>query len=154
MTGMTRREFLSAAAGAITLPAFAFAQDRVDLASIRTRAEWRKAREKILANMQLVMGELPKMKRLPVEIVRIESEDLPGFTRAKIKYLSEEGDYVPAYLPTPKNLKRRARARLQCSACARRPGSLRSSCQLGRRRQSALRQRTHDARLRLHRARV
>lgn len=112
MTGTTRRDFLIAAAGVIALPAFAFAQDRVDLASIRTLAEWRKARQRILAGMQLVMGELPKMKRPPVEVVRHESEDLPRFTRAKIKYLSEEGDYVPAYLLKPKKLKRRAPAML------------------------------------------
>lgn len=112
MTETTRRDFLIAAAGTLALPAFAFAQDRADLASIRTLAEWRKARQRILAGMQLVMGELPKMKRPPVEVVRLESEDLPRFTRAKIKYLSEEGDYVPAYLLTPKKLKRRAPAML------------------------------------------
>jgi dienelactone hydrolase len=112
MTGMTRREFLTAAAGAIALPAFAFAQNRVDLANIRTRAEWRKAREQILANMQLVMGELPARAKPPVEIVKLAAEDLPRFTRAKIKYLSEPGDYIPAYLLIPKNLRRRARAML------------------------------------------
>ncbi|MGE0126561.1 MAG: alpha/beta hydrolase [Blastocatellales bacterium] len=112
MTGTTRRDFLIMMAGAGIQPAFALTQTKIDLANIRTRAEWRKAREKILASMQLVMGELPKRKRPPVEIVRLETEDLPRFTRAKIKYLSEEGDYVPAYLLTPKNLKRRAPAML------------------------------------------
>ncbi len=112
MTGTTRRDFLNTVVKAATLPAFAFAQTKVDLANIRSRAEWRKAREQILAAMQLVMGELPKRKGPPVKIVRLESEDLPGFTRAKIKFLSEEGDYVPAYLLTPKNLKRRAPAML------------------------------------------
>ncbi|MGH9940659.1 MAG: alpha/beta hydrolase family protein [Blastocatellia bacterium] len=112
MTVTTRRDFLTTAASAIIPPAFAFAQDKVDLADIRTRAEWRMAREQILAGMQLVMGELPKRKRPPVEIIRLESEDLTKFTRAKIKYLSEEGDYVPAYLLTPKDLKRPAPAML------------------------------------------
>src|SRR5262245_49945641 len=112
MIRTTRRDFLTTVASSFLLPTFLDAQDKVDLASIRTRADWRMAREKILAGMQLVMGELPKRNRPPVEIVRIESEDLPKFTRAKIKYLSEEGDYVPAYLLTPKNLKRPAPAML------------------------------------------
>jgi hypothetical protein len=99
-------------AKAIILPACAFAQDKVDLANIRTRAEWQRAREKILANMQLVMGELPKQKRPPAEIVRLETADSPGFTRTKIKFLSEANDYVAAHLLVPKRLKRRAPAML------------------------------------------
>ncbi len=112
MIETTRRDFLGTVAGAVVLPTFAFAQVKVDLANIRTRAEWQKACEKILANMQLVAGRLPKKKRSPVEIVKLVSEDATAFTRTKIKYLSEEGDYVPAFLLTPKRLKRPAPAML------------------------------------------
>jgi hypothetical protein len=108
----TRREFLSAAAGALMFPGIFNEGDRPDLSAIRTRAEWRKARQKILANLQLGMGELPKMKRSPVEVVKLESEELPEYTRAKIQYLSESNDRVPAHLLVPKRLKRRAPAML------------------------------------------
>jgi len=111
MTGTTRRDFLNTVAKAATLPAFAFAQTKVDLANLRTRTRWQRVREQILANMQLVMGELPK-KRPPVKIIKLESEETPNFTRTKIKYLAEADDYVPAYLLTPRGLKRRARAML------------------------------------------
>jgi hypothetical protein len=64
MAKTTRRDFLSTLAISIISPAIASSQTRVDTASIRTLAGWQKAREKILANMQLVMGELPKNSRL------------------------------------------------------------------------------------------
>ncbi|HKE05286.1 MAG TPA: alpha/beta fold hydrolase [Blastocatellia bacterium] len=112
MTRTTRRDFLTAATSAITLPAFMFAQDKIDLANIHTRAEWRMAREKILANMRLVMGELPKKKRPPVKIIRVHGEEAQAFYRLKIKYLSEDDDYVPAYLLVPHKRARRGPAML------------------------------------------
>src|SRR5262245_47802338 len=95
MTGTTRRDFLTIVARAAILPAFALRQDKIDLANINTRVEWRMARERILANMQLVMGELSKQKRPPVKIVKVHSEEAEAFNRLKIKYLSEGDDYVP-----------------------------------------------------------
>jgi len=89
-----------------------FAQDKIDLANIHTRAEWRMAREKILANMRLVMGELPKKKRPPVKIIRVHGEEAQAFYRLKIKYLSEDDDYVPAYLLVPHKRARRGPAML------------------------------------------
>ncbi|MGH9769992.1 MAG: alpha/beta hydrolase family protein [Blastocatellia bacterium] len=113
MTGRTRRDFLTMAVSAVTPRAFSFfAQTSIDLTSIHTRAEWRMAREKILANMQLVMGELPKQKRPPVKIVRVHGEEAQAFYRLKIKYLSEDDDYVPAYLLIPHKRARRAPALL------------------------------------------
>jgi hypothetical protein len=131
MTGTTRRDFLIAVAGTVNIkknmfgvppsggalggrkrPAEAGTPNKhVDLAGIRTRAEWQAAREKILANMRLVMGELPK-KKTPAKIIKLESEESPNYICLKIKYLAEADDYVPAYLLTPKNLKRRAPAML------------------------------------------
>lgn len=112
MTVTTRRDFLTTAASAIILPAFAGARNKVDLANIHTRAEWRMAREKILANMKLVMGGLPKQKRPPVKIIRVHGEEARAFYRVKIKYLSEGDDYVPARLLIPHKRARRAPALL------------------------------------------
>jgi len=111
MTETTRRDFLTTIAGALILPAFPRARNKVDLAGIRTRAQWRTAREQILANMRLVMGELPK-KHPPVKIIRLETEESPSYIRTKIKYLAEADDYVPAHLLTPKGPRRRAPAML------------------------------------------
>jgi hypothetical protein len=99
-------------ARAAILPTFAYHQNKIDLANIHTRAEWRMAREKILANMQLVMGELPKQKRPPVKIIRVDGEETGAFYRIKIKYLSEGDDYVPSYLVIPRKRARRAPAML------------------------------------------
>jgi pimeloyl-ACP methyl ester carboxylesterase len=110
--GTTRRDFLTTVARAAIMPAFALHQNKIDLASIHTRVEWRMAREKILANMQLVMGELPKQKRPPVKIVKVHGEETQAFSRLKIKYLSEGDDYVPAHLLIPHKRARRAPAML------------------------------------------
>lgn len=110
----TRRKFLSLSAGALAGSAFgeAFAQARPDLSAIRTRADWQRARNQILDGMQLVMGKLPTLKREKVQFVEIEKEDLPTFTRAKIKYLAERDDWVMAYLLTPKRQARKMPAML------------------------------------------
>lgn len=109
---ITRRRFLEALAGVAFCSTRTNAQSRPDLAVIRSHADWRKARAQILANMQLVMGELPKMNRGKFAVVTLEQEALPAYTRSKIKYQVEADDWVPAYLLTPRNLKRPAPAML------------------------------------------
>jgi dienelactone hydrolase len=113
---MKRRDFLIAATSAIAraavCPSRSFAQNGVDLSAVRNRDGWRVQRDRILAGMQLVMGELPKTTGLALGIVKLESEETPVFTRRKITYLSERGDDVPAYLLIPKTLKQRAPAML------------------------------------------
>jgi dienelactone hydrolase len=100
-----RREFL--------LGLFALiAQERPVRDAVRTEQDWRRARDKTLAGMQLVMGDLPTTTNSPVDVRRLEAEGLTGFTRFRVKYLSEPGDLVPAYLLIPKGLKRRAPAML------------------------------------------
>ena len=106
---LSRRSFLTASAGAAIFP---FQSVKPDLTAIRTRADWRKARAQILANMQLVMGDAPKRKRGKVEMVTLEQEDLPAYTRSKIKYLAEADDWVPAHLLVPKQGSRRKPAML------------------------------------------
>ena len=103
---ITRRSFLKASAGASFYSTRTAAQARPDLSAIRSRADWRKARAQILANMQLVMGELPKLKRGKVAVVTLEQEDLPAYTRSKIKYQVEADDWVPAHLLMPKKGRR------------------------------------------------
>ena len=111
---MNRRDFLievtSAIAGAAVYPSRSFAQNGIDLSAIRNRDGWRVQRDRILAGMQLVMGERPKTTEVALGIVTLKSEEKPVFTRRKITYLSERGDDVPAYLLIPKPLKRRAPA--------------------------------------------
>ncbi|MBS1791805.1 MAG: alpha/beta fold hydrolase [Acidobacteria bacterium] len=111
---LTRRNFLSLCAGAGAGLAFgkAKAQTRPDLLAIKTRADWQRARKQILDGMQLLMGKLPVGKREKVKFSEIEKEELPAFTRTKIRYLVERDDWVSAYLLVPKNLKRRTAAML------------------------------------------
>ena len=110
----TRRRFLTLAAGALagSTVGEAFAQTRPDLSAIRTRADWQRAQRQILEGMQLVMGKLPTEKRAKPEFVELEKEELPTFTRTKIKYLAERDDWVMAYLLTPKRQARKMPAML------------------------------------------
>jgi acetyl esterase/lipase len=79
---------------------------------LHTKAEWQRKRMATLSGMQEVMGPLPAPAKTPVEVIKLASEETPTFTRIKLHYLSEPGDYVPAYLLVPKGLKRRAPAAL------------------------------------------
>src|SRR5438128_7329383 len=94
---ITRRHFLRELVGTAAW----YAQTKGLLDDVRTRAEWAKRREKILAQMQLVMGPLPAKKKLPVEMIELERVEQPGFTRTRITFLSEEDDRLPAYLLVP-----------------------------------------------------
>ena len=80
---------------------------------VQTPDDWRRRREHILANMQLVMGPLPGTERkVPLDMEVIESEKLPQVTRKKITYVSEATHRVPAYLLVPNGLKGKAPAML------------------------------------------
>jgi Acetyl xylan esterase (AXE1) len=108
----TRREFLEAITSAPFFAQLTYPQERSDDTRLRNRRDWQAARDRILAAMQLVMGKLPAQEKRSVDVVKLKSEDLSGFTRAKIAYQSEPGDYVPAWLLVPRSLKRRAPAML------------------------------------------
>ena len=80
------------------------------IASTRT---WRRRRERILADMQLVMGPLPDAsKRVPLDVLVLEEAELAKVTRKKVTYAAEKDDRVPAYLFVPKDLKGKAPAML------------------------------------------
>jgi dienelactone hydrolase len=67
-----------------------------------TIATWPQQRDRILAAMQLVMGELPAASRRVRQEVRVLGEEvLPAFTRRKIEFLVEANDWLPAYLLLP-----------------------------------------------------
>lgn len=94
--------------GAAILARLVYPQAKPGFTGLRDRKDWQAACDRVLAGMQRAMGDLPAGPQPPVEVVKLDSEDLPGFTRTRIKYLSEPGDYVPAWLLVPKRLKRRA----------------------------------------------
>ncbi len=80
---------------------------------IRNPEDWRKRREHILVCMQEVMGPLPSDDRkVPLDMLVVETEQLPGLKRRKITYASEKGHRVPAYLLIPDDLRGRAPAML------------------------------------------
>jgi hypothetical protein len=76
---------------------------RGELRPVTTPQEWDIRRQHILANMQKVMGPLPKHDPdLPLEIQIVEEVATPKYVRRKITYQSEKGDRVPAYLLIPR----------------------------------------------------
>ena len=80
---------------------------------VRTVADWQQRRAHILANMQLVMGELPPdSRKCPLDLQILEKTETPQFVRLKITYAPEAGDRVPAYLFLPRNLTGKAPAML------------------------------------------
>src|SRR4051794_11114997 len=88
----------------ILLLAFAFADLPADAP---------KRRERILANMQLVMGEMPpESRKVPADVKVAGEEKLPGVVRRRISFAAEKGDRVSAYLLLPAGLKGKAPAML------------------------------------------
>ena len=72
---------------------------------VTNASEWKDRREKILENMQVVMGPVPdEEKKVPLEIEIHETEQLSGLTRNRITFASEAGHCVPAYLLIPEDL--------------------------------------------------
>src|SRR5262249_40070917 len=60
-------------------------------------------RAHILAHVQEVMGPLPGgERRVPPDVQVVEVNDEPTYVRKRIRYASEPGDRVPAWLLLPK----------------------------------------------------
>ena len=90
---LTRRKFISGLA--LT------SSTQIIHAQNFNKKSWQKQREKTLAGMQEVMGKLPKFQRTQN---RFWVESFPHSSqikRWKIKYESDSGDLVPAYLLFP-----------------------------------------------------
>jgi dienelactone hydrolase len=66
-------------------------------------SDWGRRRAAILAEMQRVMGDLPgPIRRVPLDVVVLETHEEANFTRQKITFQAEPGDRVPAYLFLPR----------------------------------------------------
>jgi dipeptidyl aminopeptidase/acylaminoacyl peptidase len=69
---------------------------------VRTPADWEIRRGHILAHLQEVMGPLPgKERHAPSAIQVVETHQERGLTRFKVRFVSEPGDLVPAWLLVP-----------------------------------------------------
>lgn len=80
---------------------------------IQSVAEWERRRAHILANMRLVIGEMPdESKRVLLDLQVIEEAQMPDFMRKKITFAVESGDRVPAYLFIPNDLEGKVPAML------------------------------------------
>ncbi len=70
---------------------------------VPTPKEWAAKRERILANVQLVVGPLPgERDKVPLDVRVSEVVDLPHYIRKKLTFAVEKDDRVPAYLLIPK----------------------------------------------------
>lgn len=108
---LSRRHFLHFLPALASALAFtAQGQPQTGSRAIRNRHDWQAAREQTLAGLQAVMGPLPPRPQTPPTVTELVREELPAFTRIKLKYLSEGDDYVPAYLLLPKPRARRGAA--------------------------------------------
>jgi dienelactone hydrolase len=69
---------------------------------VKSAADWAKRRAHILANMQLVMGPLPKPEaKVPLDVKYAAEVKLPRYVRKKLTFAVAKGDRVPAYLLVP-----------------------------------------------------
>ncbi|HEV8062043.1 MAG TPA: acetylxylan esterase, partial [Gemmataceae bacterium] len=71
-------------------------------AGLTQASDFEAERSRNLANMQLVMGELPAAAgKVPPDVQIIEETRTAKYVRKKITYQAEQGDRVPAYLLIP-----------------------------------------------------
>jgi dienelactone hydrolase len=64
--------------------------------------DWPKRRERVLANMQLVMGPKPDPSaRVALDVQIGEEVEMPRYLRKKLTFAAEKNDRVPAYLLVP-----------------------------------------------------
>ncbi len=72
-----------------------------------TKGDWEKRRRHIAANMELVMGPLPRINhKLPLRIEVLKEARTEKYAWRRITYESERGDRAYAYLYVPNGLKR------------------------------------------------
>lgn len=77
-----------------------------------TRAGFEQRRMETLRGMEHAMGPLEPLPRRPVQMRVLEEQRQASFTRRKIAYLSEEGDWTPAWLFIPNERRGRLPAML------------------------------------------
>ncbi|MFM2093662.1 MAG: Esterase TesA precursor, partial [Planctomycetota bacterium] len=83
--------------------------------SIRNIADWEKRRAHIREGLQQVMGRMPSpLKRVPLNITTIQTEQLESVRRDKIRYQTELNDTVSAYLFRPRTGELQPRPAVLC----------------------------------------
>lgn len=75
---------------------------------VLSRRNWERRRQHTLESMQEVMGPLPARRSVPYE--QQSEADEGSFLRRHIRYEAEPGDWVPAWLLVPKQIRRRTSA--------------------------------------------
>ncbi len=75
-----------------------------DGAPVSSKASWTQQRAHLRAEWLTVLGELPATKP-PLKTQFLDSEPLPGFSRALVRYQVEAGVYMDGYLLTPTSSK-------------------------------------------------
>lgn len=106
------KPFLSTAAQALDLPAAISYPDHSNLLVVRdakgaeravkTAADWAERVAHIKANMQQVMGPLHDTSRwAPLDVEVVSEEKTAKYLRRKVRFTSEVGDRVPAWLLIP-----------------------------------------------------
>ncbi|GIW94197.1 MAG: hypothetical protein KatS3mg110_2238 [Pirellulaceae bacterium] len=71
--------------------------------TIETLEQWGERRDRILRDMQLVMGALPEpIQRVPLGVELLAEEDAGPYWRRTIEFRSDATSRVPAYLLVPK----------------------------------------------------
>jgi dienelactone hydrolase len=88
---------------------------------VRSKRDWTKRRRDIAANMELVMGALPRRAQEPLAVEKVEEVRTATYTRTKLTFVAEKGDRVPAHLLVPHRRKGRLPAML-CLHQTTRPG--------------------------------
>ncbi len=74
--------------------------------SVKTKGDWEKRRQHILANMELVMGPMPRVDhRLLPQIEVLKEVRTAKYTWRRITFASERGNRTYAYLYIPNGLK-------------------------------------------------
>ena len=82
---------------------------------IKTSKDWQVRRRHVLANMQLVMGELPSPnQRAALDVKIVEEVKVDDLIRRKVTFQSEPGRRVPAYLFVPPSANARKTAAVLC----------------------------------------
>jgi len=80
-----------------------YADGQGQLRPVASTTDWQRRRADILANMQLVMGEMPPdSRRVSLDMQVLEETDGLHCRRLKITYVPEAGDKCFAYLFLPK----------------------------------------------------
>src|SRR6185503_13560568 len=75
--------------------------DAAPMSEVKTKEDWEKRREQVLENVKLVMGQMPKREKVPLEMKQEEEAAVGELRRLKISYRTDARTRVGAYLFIP-----------------------------------------------------